>query len=139
MKKTKIFYWVSTLLFAAFMLMSALPNVLSQKEAVDMFAKMSLPAYLLPFLGIAKILGAIAIVIPGYPRIKEWAYAGLVFDLLGATYSIVASGQSKGVIFMAVPIAVAFISYFFYHKRLSSGAEREGEFTPDLKHSSAAI
>ena len=43
-----------------------------------------MPAYLISFLSIAKILGVIAILIPGFPRIKEWAYAGLMFDLIGA-------------------------------------------------------
>ncbi|MEI9810089.1 MAG: DoxX family protein [Bacteroidota bacterium] len=41
-----------------------------------------------------QIAGAAAILIPGYPGVKEWAYAGLLFDLVGATYSIIASGQS---------------------------------------------
>jgi hypothetical protein len=122
MKKTKILYWVFTGLFAAFMLMSAIPDIVSAKIAVDGFNQMNMPAYLLPFLGIAKALGVIAIVVPGYPRIKEWAYAGLIFDLVGATYAIVSSGQatneSGGVFFMIVPFALAILSYVYYHKKL---------------------
>jgi len=119
MKKTNILYWVFTGLFAAFMLFSAIPDIFSAKEAVELFSKLNLPAYLLPFLGIAKALGVIAILIPGYPRIKEWAYAGLVFDLLGATYSIAASGHpATNWGFMIVPLLLAAVSYAFYHKRL---------------------
>lgn len=118
MKKITIFYWAATGLFAIFMLMSAIPDMFSQKEAVDFFAKMNMPAYLLPFLGIAKALGVIAILVPGYSRIKEWAYAGLVFDLIGATYCLAASGQQvSGWIFMAAPLALAFTSYWLNHKR----------------------
>ncbi|MEJ7685145.1 MAG: DoxX family protein [Segetibacter sp.] len=74
------------------------------------------------FSGIAKTLGVIAILIPGYPRIKEWAYAGLVFDLLGATYSIIASGQPAGNwMFMAIPLILAACSYTWYHKKLKAG------------------
>lgn len=122
MKKTKVLYWVFTGLFAAFMLMSAIPDIFSIQIAKDGFAKMDMPLYLLPFLGIAKALGVVAIVVPGYPRIKEWAYAGLIFDLIGATYAIVSSGQAVnedgGVIFMIIPITLAILSYIYYHKKL---------------------
>lgn len=120
MKKTKILYWVFTSLFAAFMLMSAIPDIVSAPVAIEGFAQIGLPAYLLPFLGIAKTLGVIAILIPGFPRIKEWAYAGLVFDLIGATYAIIAAGQpaaSWG--FMFLPLLLAAASYIFYHKKRS--------------------
>lgn len=120
MKKTTIAYWIVTILFAAFMLVSGFPDLISVKEAVDIFAKLQLPAYLLPFLGAAKILGAIAILIPGFPRIKEWAYAGLIFDLLGAAYCNYGAGQPiSGTIGMALPIAVGFLSYWLYHRRMA--------------------
>ena len=118
MKKTKINYWIFTSLFAFIMLGSAIPDVFSVQMAVEGFTKMGFPVYLLPFIGIAKVLGVIAILIPGYPRLKEWAYAGLVFDLLGATYSIAASGQpTSNWIFMALPLALAAGSYKWYHKK----------------------
>ncbi len=121
-KKTKIIYWIFTGLFAFMMLGSAIPDIFSVQVAVEGFQKMGMPVYLLPFLGIAKTLGVIAIVIPGYPRIKEWAYAGLVFDLLGATYSIIASGQPAGNwMFMAIPLILAAGSYTWYHKKLKAG------------------
>lgn len=118
MKKTKVIYWIFTSLFAFMMFGSAIPDVFSAKEAVVGFAKIGMPVYLLPFLGIAKTLGVIAILVPGYPRIKEWAYAGLVFDLLGATYALAASGQPvSNWIFMALPLLLAAGSYTWYHKK----------------------
>jgi hypothetical protein len=119
MKKTKIIYWIFTSLFAFLMLGSAIPDIFSARVALDGFSQMGMPVYLLPFLGVAKLLGVVAILIPGYSRIKEWAYAGLIFDLVGATYSIIASGQSTASwIFMALPLLLAAGSYIFYHKKL---------------------
>jgi len=119
MKKTNILYWICTGLFALMMIGSALPDLVSAQLAVDGFKQIGMPAYLLPFLGAAKILGAIAVLLPVHPRLKEWAYAGLVFDLLGATWSIFASGQPvPNWAFMAIPLALAAASYFFYHKRM---------------------
>ena len=121
MKKIKIGYWIFTILFAFMMLSSAIPDIFSVQVAVEGFRKMGYPAYLIPFLGIAKLMGVVAILIPGYPRIKEWAYAGLVFDLVGATYSIISSGQSVGNwIFMVLPLILAVGSYIFYQKKLNA-------------------
>lgn len=119
MKKTKTLYWIFTGLFAFLMLGSAIPNIISDPVSVEGFRKISLPAYLLPFLGVAKALGVVAILVPGYPRLKEWAYAGLVFDLAGATWAIIASGQpAVNWLFMPIPLALAAASYIFYHKKM---------------------
>ncbi len=126
MKKTKIIYWIFTSMFAFMMLGSAIPDIFSVRVAVEGFTKIGMPVYLLPFLGIAKILGVIAILIPGYPRIKEWAYAGLVFDLLGATYSIAAAGQPLvNWIFMALPLLLAAGSYIWYHKKMNPNRDAQ--------------
>lgn len=117
MKKTNILYWVFTGLFAAFMLLSAIPDIISDPVAVQgMHVELGYPAYFIPFIGVAKLLGAIAILVPGYPRIKEWAFAGFAFDLLGATYSIIAIGKSDWM-FMALPLLFLVIAYALYHKR----------------------
>ena len=118
MKKTTIFYWIVTILFAAFMAMSGFFDAISAPQALEVFRDLKLPEYLSPFLGIAKLLGAITIVIPGFPRLKEWAYAGLFFDLLGATYCSLASGHpASQATFMILPVAFLFISYALYHRK----------------------
>ena len=119
MKKIKILYWVFTALFAFMMFGSAIPDVFVQEIAVKgMHIDLGYPVYFIPFIGIAKWLGVIAILIPGYPKIKEWAYAGLFFDLIGATYSIIAVGSNAGQWgFMIIPIALGTLSYYFYHKK----------------------
>ena len=125
MKRTKIIYWVVTGIFALFMAMSGFQNVMVTEDSVKLITTdLGFPKYFIPFLGIAKILGAIAIVVPGFPRIKEWAYAGLFFDLAGATFAVISiSGFANGTPFMFVFIALHLASYFLYHKVKSQAAD----------------
>ena len=91
---------------------------------------MGYPAYLIPFLGWAKLLGVVAILVPGFPRIKEWAYAGLFFDLLGATYSVANSGKTIGEWSpMLAFIALGIGSYVYYHKKRKATSVRNAETT----------
>jgi len=118
MKGLKITYWVVTVLFALFMLMSGVQNAISDAASLDLIStKLGFPAYFVPMIGIAKIVGAIAILIPGFPRIKEWAYAGLFFDLCGAFYAMIAAfGFQPESSFMILIIGFCLASYFLYHK-----------------------
>ncbi len=118
MKKTKIIYWIITILFGGFMLFSAIPDVLNNPEAIKFMTDLGYPLYFIPFIGVVKIVGVIAILIPGFPKIKEWAYAGLVFDLVGAMYSIAATAGIVASLPLLLFIAFAFASYYFYHKLL---------------------
>jgi len=119
MKKTKIMYWIFTGLFAALMLLSSIPDILNLPDAVIFMAQLGYPPYFTPFIGVAKLLGVIAILVPGYPRMKEWAYAGLVFDLVGAAYSQMCSNMPKaGLGFMVFAFILAFGSYIYYHKKM---------------------
>ena len=123
MKKTKIIYWIFTVLFILSMLISALPEIMGSSEGNKFMMNLGFPVYINMFLGIAKFLGMIAILIPGYPRIKEWAYAGFCFDLIGATYSQIAAGMGgPGIIFMSIWFVLLFGSYIYYHKRLKEAA-----------------
>lgn len=121
MKRDNIIYWISSGLFAFIMLGSAIPDIISMPMAVQGFKEMGMPPYLLPFIGVAKALGVFAILIPGFPRLKEWAYAGLIFDLLGATYCVANSGKSAGQWSpMLLFIALGACSYIWYHKRMNA-------------------
>jgi hypothetical protein len=119
MKKLNVLYWVFTSLFAALMLMSAIPDIFMDPVAIKgMHEDLGYPLYFVPFIGVAKLLGSIAILVPGFHRIKEWAYAGLFFDLIGATFSIIAAGGTIAQYgFMVLPLALGIIAYVFYHKR----------------------
>jgi hypothetical protein len=120
MKKVNIAYWIITIILAAFIILGAIPDLLSMPMAAEIFNKLHQPAYMMPFLGAAKILGMIAILIPGnFPRIKEWAYAGLFFDLIGAFYSGAALGMAVESLPILIGVAFILASYFLYHKKLS--------------------
>ncbi len=115
MKKTKTIYWIVTGLFSAFMLLSAIAEIFVVPDEVTMIGDLGFPKYFVPFLGVAKLLGIIAILIPGFKRIKEWAYAGLAFDLIGATYSMIAhDGLMPQISFMLLPVTFLFLSYYYY-------------------------
>ncbi|WP_448701363.1 DoxX family protein [Mucilaginibacter sp. AW1-3] len=123
MKKTKTIYWILTIIFSLFMAFTAVPDVLMSADAVKFMSELGYPHYFIPFIGVAKILGCIAIVIPGYYRVKEWAYAGLFFDLVGATYSIIcAHGVDASILFMVLPVIVGALSYIYYHKVYKEGS-----------------
>ncbi len=118
MKKITISYWIVTVLFAALMTLSAIPDVMRDPAALEFFNHLGYPAYLLPFLGVAKLLGVVAVLYPGFPRLKEWAYAGLAFDLIGAFYSHILVGDPVNFwIFSVIALVLLFASYFLYHKK----------------------
>ena len=125
MKTTNRLYWVFTGLFGGFMLFTAIPDILMTPDTVEYINILGYPTYLIPFLGVAKTLGVIAILIPGYPRLKEWAYAGLFYDLLGATYSSIAlDGLQVQQLFMVLPFTLFTLSYTYYHKRKHIPAQK---------------
>ena len=77
-------YWVSTGMLAALSLFAAFSYLSGSPQAVQGFAHVGYPQQLRIILGIAKLLGAITLVVPGLPKLKEWAYAGFTFAWLSA-------------------------------------------------------
>ena len=119
MKKVNILFWIITIAFSFMMVGSAIPSIRLTQESIDfMNIGLGYPVYFILFTGIAKVLGIIAILIPGYPRIKEWAYAGLTFDLIGAIYSVISVGQ-EGWQFILLPLTLCILSYYLYHRRIA--------------------
>ena len=120
-KKKHIAYWIVTALFGAFMMFSAIPDIMVVPEAITFMTALGYPVYFIPFIGVAKALGVIAILIPGYPRIKEWAYAGLAYDLIGAIYSIVmVNGVKPEMGIMLLPLGFLVASYMLYHRKIKA-------------------
>jgi uncharacterized membrane protein YphA (DoxX/SURF4 family) len=92
MKAKSIIYWTTTILVAFFM-SGGIAQVLRLPPTIDGFHRvLGYPVYFVVILGVWKILGAIAILIPRFPRLKEWAYAGIFFDLTGAAATNAAVG-----------------------------------------------
>lgn len=127
MKKTNTLYWIFTGLFSLAMLMSGIQNALVTQPSIELFASLGYPEYFIPFIGVAKILGSIAILIPGLHRLKEWAYAGLFFDLTGATYSAVMSQDLEpAMLGMLIFFGLFALSYVYYRKREALISEAAG-------------
>ena len=97
MKRERWIGWIATALMAALMLLSAIPDVLRVPGAVSVFRHLGYPAYLLVFLGTAKTLGVLAVLTRGLRGVKEWAFAGLTFDVTGALYSHLSVGDPPAV------------------------------------------
>lgn len=113
-KKNKIIYWIATLWLSLGMVSSGIVQLLKMKEEVDMFAHLGYPVYFLTMLAIWKFLGVVAVLIPRFPLLKEWAYAGFFFAMSGAVYSHVASGDSAGETFPPVLLLVlTLVSWYF--------------------------
>jgi len=88
-----IVYWVATALLVFELVLGGMWDVLRVPHVRVVIERIGYPLYFLVILGVWKLLGAVALVIPRFPRLKEWAYAGVVFNLTGALVSHVASGD----------------------------------------------
>ena len=114
MKMKMIGYWTSTAAVASVLLVDGVMGLVHAHGRVMLVGKpldavmerLGYPAYLLKILGVWKPLGAIALLVPGFPRLKEWAYAGTFFNMTGAAASSVASGDDAGNSIWALIFAV---------------------------------
>src|SRR6187551_2676934 len=92
-KRNKIIYWIFTLWLSLGMVSTGIVQLLKTKEETDMFMHLGFPIYLLTIIGVSKILGVIAVLIPRTPLLKEWAYAGFFFTMAGAVISHLIMGD----------------------------------------------
>ncbi|MDQ2720233.1 MAG: DoxX family protein [Bacteroidota bacterium] len=114
-KRNKIIYWIATALLALGMLQSGIFAVLRTKQWIDLVTALGYPIYLLTILGIWKILGVLAILIPGFKLLKEWAYAGFFFAMTGALISHLACGDFavKAILGPVFQIVFIILSWYF--------------------------
>ena len=118
MKSTKIIYWAFTVLLSAFIVSGAILDILKGPEVLSFFKHLGYPDYFPRFIGTLKILGIAAILTPGVSKVKEWAYAGLTFDVAGALSSHLLNGDGPAVwmpAFIGMVLVVG--SYIFYNKK----------------------
>ncbi|HRP58033.1 DoxX family protein [Agriterribacter sp.] len=113
-KTRKIIYWVATIWLSLGMVSTAIVQLVQMKEETDMMARLGYPLYLLTMLGVWKILGVIAVLLPRFPLVKEWAYAGFFFAMSGAVVSHIAVGDNARELFgPALLIALTVVSWYF--------------------------
>ena len=122
-RRRKALYWLVTGLMAAFMLAASIPDLLRAPLAVAVFTHLGYPIYLLPFLGVAKALGVVGVLLPGFRRLREWAYAGLVFDLLGALFSHLSVGDPPGTVGVPVIGLVLVAASYLCSLSIAPGSE----------------
>ncbi len=118
---TKVLYWVFTIIFSGLMIFSSIGGLGPSEEVVKIFHDwLGYPNYFIQFISYAKIIGSVVILIPGLKTLKEWAYAGLFFDLAGAVYSGVAVSGSfdPRMLSMLGWIVPGILSYYFWKKTL---------------------
>ena len=108
MKAKTIGYWVCTALMAFVLLTSGAGHLAGMKESVAGIMQLGYPVYFVTLLGVWKVLGGLAILAPRFPRLKEWAYAGAIFDLTSAAVSHIAKGNPT--FHVVAPLAIALIA-----------------------------
>lgn len=107
----KIIYWVSTGLVAAMSLFAGYAYLSGSQQAVEGFAHVGYPQQLRVLLGIAKLLGAITLLVPGWPKLKEWAYAGFTFAWIAATVAHYLAGDGARALLPLVLLMLLAVSY----------------------------
>ena len=113
-KRNKIIYWIATVWLALGMVSTGIVQIIKTKEEADMMAHLGYPLYLLTILGIWKILGVITVLIPKFPLLKEWAYAGFFFTMSGAVFSHLVMGDSAGEFFGPVLLLILTAASWYF-------------------------
>lgn len=113
-KRNKIIYWIATAWLALGMFSTGLVQLLQVEKEVDNVTKLGYPVYFLTIIGIWKILGVVTVLIPKFPLLKEWAYAGFFFAMTGATFSRMAAGDPLSEMFPSLLLlALTVVSWYF--------------------------
>ena len=120
-KRNKIIYWISTIWLALGMLATGTLQLLKVKAegavappGVYGITHLGYPVYFLTILGIWKILGVVALLIPNFPLLKEWAYAGFFFAMSGAVFSHIALGDSMNEIFPSLLLLILIVVSWYF-------------------------
>jgi uncharacterized membrane protein YphA (DoxX/SURF4 family) len=112
MRSRTIAYWVTTGLIAAAFVLGGAVDAIAAPDTVAFLAHLGYPAYFARLIGVWKVLGGLALLAPRLPRLKEWAYAGIVFDLTGAAVSHAATGDAAARVMMPLVLtALALASW----------------------------
>lgn len=120
-KRNTVIYWISTIWLASGMMASGSLQLLRMKAegavsppGVDGIVHLGYPVYFLTVLGVWKILGVIALLVPKFPLLKEWTYAGFFFVVSGAIFSHIASGDPMSEIFPSMVLLVLIVLSWYF-------------------------
>lgn len=113
-KRNKIIYWIATVWLALGMTSTGIVQLIRMKEEAVMMIHLGYPLYFLTILGAWKILGVVTILIPKFPLLKEWAYAGFFFAMSGAVFSHAACGDDAKEFFGPVLLLVLTVASWYF-------------------------
>ena len=117
-KRNKIIYWIATIWLSLGMVSTGVVQLLKLKGdgpgSVDTMIHLGYPSYFVTILGLSKILGVTALLIPKFPLLKEWAYAGFFFMMSGAIFTHIAAGNSMSEIFPSLLLLVLIVVSWYF-------------------------
>lgn len=112
-KRDKIIYWIATVWLSLGMLSTGIVQLLQSEEEMEFIINLGYPNYFLTILGVWKILGVVAILMPKFPLIKEWAYAGFFFSMTGAAFSHIAMDTTNEIFPSLLLLTLTVVSWYF--------------------------
>lgn len=113
-KRNKIIYWIATIWLSLGMVSTAIVQLIPMEEEAQKMKDLGYPSYFLTILGVWKLLGVVAVLIPKFPVLKEWAYAGFFFAMTGAAMSHMAMSDPMGEIFPSLLLLLlTIVSWYF--------------------------
>lgn len=110
-RQRSLLYWAVTVPLAAELVAGGMTDVLHVPPFSTVLVQLGYPAYVGVILGVWKVLGAAAVLVPRLPRLKEWAYAGIVFDLTGAAASAFFMHSEANVVTPLAFLVLAMVSW----------------------------
>jgi|SRR5436190_1598736 len=117
-KRDKIIYWIATIWLSLGMLSTGIVQLFKLKGngpgSLDTMIHLGYPAYFVTMLGVCKILGVVALLIPKFPLLKEWAYAGFFFMMTGALFTHVAADNSFGEMFPSLLLLILIVVSWYF-------------------------
>ena len=115
-KSQRVAYWIATGVFALLLVADGLGGIAQAEAGQAALRHLGYPLYLLTFFGIAKLLGAIAVVQTKFRTVKEWAFAGFAFSCVGAFGSRAAAGDTAELVYPVVFLAIMAVPYVLWKK-----------------------
>jgi uncharacterized membrane protein YphA (DoxX/SURF4 family) len=138
MDKRKVGYWVATGLLVPPFLGGGVFDIMAPPDVIEALNHLGYPGYFARIIGVWKVLAVVALLVPRFPRLKEWAYAGLIFDTTGAAISHAVTGDPAfNVITPLVLAAIAMISWWLRPASRKLASPSEAASAPALRRETA--
>lgn len=113
-KRNKIIYWIATLWLSLGMVSTGIVQIILMDEEVERMSVLGYPTYFLPIIGVWKLLGVVAVLVPKFPLVKEWAYAGFFFLMSGAILTHLIAGDAASEFFgPTLLLMLTIVSWYF--------------------------